>query len=203
MLMAMSGRLENLLGALVVALSDSVSTEVTVAAGHPGAMGAALAILAQEPGLGIEQLRLPLGRTQSATVRVVDQLVAEGYAERRAGRDLRSVSVVLTDKGTATAARVLDSRHGVLRDAIAVLDADERQVLTAALEKVLAAITTDADQGDRICRLCDLAACPPRKCPVEIAGSVTPRAKARPKPQPIARRYRSHEHGPASSHRDH
>src|SRR5487761_1607350 len=76
----MSDRLENLLGALVLAVSDSLTSAVQTAAGHPGAMAAGLAVLAQEPGLGIEQLRRQLARTQSATVRVVDQLVAEGQA---------------------------------------------------------------------------------------------------------------------------
>src|SRR5262249_59288143 len=83
----MSRRLENLLGALAVGLSDGISSAVETTTGHAGAMGAALATLAQEPGLGIEQLRVPLGRTQSATVRVVDRLVADGYAERRGRAD--------------------------------------------------------------------------------------------------------------------
>jgi len=58
-----SRRLENLLGALAVGLSDAISSAVETTTGHAGAMGAALATLAQEPGLGIEQLRVPLGRT--------------------------------------------------------------------------------------------------------------------------------------------
>jgi DNA-binding MarR family transcriptional regulator len=133
-------------------------------------MGAALATLAQEPGLGIEQLRVPLGRTQSATVRVVDQLAAEGYAERRPGRDQRSVAVFLTDKGKQAADRVLDSREDVLTAALSPLTLGERKILTASLEKVLAAITTDRAHADHICRLCDLSVCPDRVCPVEQAA---------------------------------
>ena len=165
-----SKRLENLLGALTVALSDVIGSAAETATGHTGAMGAALATLAQEPGLGIEQLRVPLGRTQSATVRVVDQLVAEGYAERRPGRDNRSVAVVLTDKGNQAAARVLGSREDALTDALSMLGPGERKALTTALEKVLAAITTDRAHADHICRLCDLAACPEKVCPVELAA---------------------------------
>src|SRR5215469_8092443 len=116
-----SKRLENQMGALAVALSDSITSAAETATGHAGAMGAALATLAQEPGLSIEQLRVPLGRTQSATVRVVDQLVAEGYAERRPGRDNRSVAVFLTSKGNHAAARVLDSREQALSDAVSPL----------------------------------------------------------------------------------
>ena len=169
----MSRRLENLLGALSVALSDDIASAVETATGHAGAMGAALATLAQEPGLSIEQLRVPLGRTQSATVRVVDQLAAEGYAERRPGRDQRSVAVVLTPKGTEAAARVLASREQALRDALSGLTPGERKSLTAALEKVLTRITSDRAHADRICRLCDLATCPDQACPVELAARDT------------------------------
>lgn len=189
----MSDRLENLLGALVLAVSDSLTSAVQTAAGHPGAMAAGLAVLAQEPGLGIEQLRRQLARTQSATVRVVDQLVAEGQAERRAGRDHRSISVVLTDQGTAAAAHVLDARTAVLRQVLEVLDAGERKVLTAVLEKVLAAVTTDRARAEQICRLCDVGACPLPACPVELAAAAKPRPGTGPEPRPIPGRYRSSE----------
>ena len=184
----MSKRLENLLGALAVSLSDVIGSAVETATGHAGAMGAALATLAQEPGLGIEQLRVPLGRTQSATVRVVDQLVAEGYAERQPGRDSRSVAVVLTGKGNQAAARVLGGREDALTDALSALGPGERKTLTAALEKVLAAITTDRADADHICRLCDLAACPEKVCPVELAARAhTSSAPANPDVAPATR----------------
>src|SRR5215472_15660215 len=127
MIRSMGRRLENLMGALAVALADSIGSAVATATGHTGAMGAALATLAQEPGLSIEELRVPLGRTQSATVRVVDQLVAEGYAERRPGRDNRSVAVFLTGKGAEAAARVLGSREEALADAVDALSPAEQK----------------------------------------------------------------------------
>ncbi len=193
----MSQRLENLLGALVVALADSLDAEVETAAGRPGATGAALAVLAQEPGLGIEQLKIPLRRTQSATVRVVDQLVAEGYAERRPGHDRRSVSVFLTDTGTAAAAGILDRRHQVLLDAVAVLDAGERAALTSALEKMLGAMTEDFAHSEQICRLCDIGACPAPRCPVGLAAGDSPDENW-PAARPIPGRFRHHE-GPAAA----
>lgn len=52
----MGQRLENLLGVLAVALGDALDAELATAAGRPGPTVAALAVLAQEPGLGIEQL---------------------------------------------------------------------------------------------------------------------------------------------------
>jgi len=165
-----SRRLENLLGALAVGLSDAITSAVETTTGHAGAMGAALATLAQEPGLGIEQLRVPLGRTQSATVRVVDQLVAEGYAERRPGQDQRCVAVFLTAKGDRAASRVLASREQLLADAMSPLTPGERKALTGALETVLDRMTSGRAHADLICRLCDLAACPERACPVELAA---------------------------------
>jgi DNA-binding MarR family transcriptional regulator len=187
----MSRRLENLLGALVVALADSLDAEVETAAGRPGAAGAALAVLAQEPGLGIDQLKLPLRRTQSATVRVVDQLVAEGYAERQPGHDRRSVSVVLTGTGTAAAAAILDRRYQVLRDAVAVLDPAERAALTASLEKMLGALTEDFVHSEQICRLCDVGACPAPRCPVGLAAGDAPDENW-PAARPIPGRFRHH-----------
>ena len=174
----MSRRLENLLGALAVGLCDAITSAVETTTGHAGAMGAALATLAQEPGLGIEQLRVPLGRTQSATVRVVDRLVAEGYAERRPGHDQRSVAVFLTAKGAEAASRVLASREQALSDAASALTPGERKALTGALEKVLARITSDRAHADQICRLCDLAACPESVCPVELAARAAPGQRA-------------------------
>ncbi|GHJ35537.1 hypothetical protein Sm713_11460 [Streptomyces sp. TS71-3] len=103
-----SRRLVNLTGALLSALSDALAGATESAAGHTGATAAALTYLAQQPGSGIDRLKDPLGRTQSATVRVVDRLVSDGFAERRPGRNGRSVSVYLTPRGTA--ARTVDPR---------------------------------------------------------------------------------------------
>ena len=74
---SVSKRLENLLGALAVALSDDRLGGET-ATGHAGAMGAALATLAQEPR---PQHRATARAARPDAVRhgaIVDQLVAEG-----------------------------------------------------------------------------------------------------------------------------
>lgn len=183
----MSTRLENLLGALAVALSDSLSAETAEAAGHAGAMGAALAVLAQEPGLGIEQLKVPLGLTQSATVRTVDRLVADGYAERRAGSDHRRVAIFLTERGMTAAAAVLDGRRDLLRAAVDALGPGERQALEGMLDKLLSAVTSDFFQAERTCRLCDVSACPQPICPVELAGGGPPSHQRQPRPRPLPR----------------
>ncbi len=130
----------------------------------------ALTYLAQEPGITIEQLRGPLGRTQSATVRIVDQLVSGGLAERRPGRDGRSVAVHLTTEGAAAAREVLKVRRRTVSTALRALSARDRSTLTGLVETMLTGVTGGVEHGERICRMCDLAACPRRSCPVDIAA---------------------------------
>ena len=187
----MSERLENLLGAFALALADGVSAAVGDVSGHAGAASAALAVLAQEPGLSIEQLRVPLGRTQSATVRLIDQLVADGLAERREGPDRRSVAVFLTQRGTTAAGQVLDRRNAVLRLATSALAPAERQALEPMLETALAALTTDAAHAERICRLCDVASCPVETCPVECGTDSAAPEPGRPTPRPLSQARRA------------
>jgi MarR family transcriptional regulator, negative regulator of the multidrug operon emrRAB len=163
-------RLTNLLGALSLALVDEMQSAATEITGRAGAAGSALAVLAQEPGLGIEALRRPLGLSQSAAVRVVDGLVADGLAHRSPGRDGRSVAVTLTARGRREAAAVLAARAQVLEPLLAGVVDRDRRVLERFLERGLTALTRDADHAEHLCRLCDLRACPEATCPATLAG---------------------------------
>jgi len=151
-------------------ICDSVLAAAAEEAGRGGAAAAALTVLAQEPGCGIEQLRLPLGLSQSATVRVVDALQADGLARRGPGRDARSIRVELTEAGRAAAEAVLARRAGVVETGLGALSAAERATLAGLLEKLLAELTTDSAHAERVCRLCDWSSCPDPVCPVGVAG---------------------------------
>ena len=164
---ATRARLENLLGAMVLALSDDLGSAVSEACGHSGAVAAALTYLAQEPGISIQQLQGPLMRTQSATTRIVDRLVADGLAERRPGPDGRTIALHLTPAGVAAAHRVLKVRQDVLRFALGELDPDDHDSLTTLVEKILRTVTRNVMHGEQICRMCDLRACRRRDCPVD------------------------------------
>lgn len=168
----MTARQSNLLGALAVAVGDRLQAAVVTEGERGGQAPAALAVLAQQSGLGIEGLRHQLGLSQPATVRLVDALVADGLATRRPGRDRRSVEVRLTRTGRARAEAVLSARRAVLDDALAGLTAAERGRLEKLLEKVLCGFTGDRVEAELICRLCDLGACPLTACPVEQAVDV-------------------------------
>lgn len=166
----MTARQVNLLGALALALDDRLQAAVQQKAGRGGQSSAALAVLGQQDGLGIEGLRVQLGLSQPATVRLVDGLVADGLVERRAGRDARSLSLALTGKGRRRATAVLAARRAAIEDALRPLSATERGQLEALLEKMLGAVTPDRLAAEVICRLCELGACPQDRCPVECAA---------------------------------
>ncbi len=165
----MNDRSANLISALVVALADELD-EVTRRAGVHGATGAsALATILAVPGEHVDELSRVLGITGSGTVRLVDRLVADGLVERRPGRDRRSVSLWLTERGTQVAKDIVAERRMILRRALEPLSEAQRRALAAAAEPVLAHLAVDRGRADRICRLCDYAACPQERCPVERA----------------------------------
>jgi len=163
-------RLQTLVGALVTALSDSLTASADQVAGHTGATAAALTYLTHEPGLSIDRLKGPLGLSQSATVRLVDRLAADGLVQRQPGQDARSVAVYLTGTGAQAAHSILERRGALLSAALAPLGEQERTELTEALEKMLQHITADVVHARRICRFCERPVCPNELCPVAIAA---------------------------------
>jgi DNA-binding MarR family transcriptional regulator len=164
----MRARAGNLLGAIAVVLGHRVERAAQAASGRAGGRAAALATLAQWPGGTIEQLRHVLGLSHSATVRVVDGIVVDGLAERRAVGGGPAIRPVLTEAGIACAREVLEARREVIDAALGGLPDDDVAALNRALESLLDAITVDRPTGDWVCRLCELAACPQDRCPVAI-----------------------------------
>jgi MarR family transcriptional repressor of emrRAB len=156
-------RLLNLLGALAVGLGDRIAAATEETAGESPTTVAALTTIAQLPGCSIEELRHALGLSHSATVRVVDRLAARGLVTRGAGARGPAVALTATPEGTRLAARVLDVRHEVVKEAAGEgLPGD----LAGALETLLVRLTVDPNAGHRICRLCDYFTCPQERCPV-------------------------------------
>ncbi len=160
----------NLLGAVVIGVHDRVAEATQATAGRTGVTAAALATVAQYPGLTVEQLRRCLGISQPATVRTVDALQVGGLLVREPGADRRSLALRVTAAGKERAGRVLQARAEVLDPLLDELEDADRQALEAVLEHVLGRLTTSAQRGDEICRLCDVGACPPDSCPVECAS---------------------------------
>jgi DNA-binding MarR family transcriptional regulator len=163
----------NLLGSASIAVYDRLRLAAEAGAGRGGSAPAALISLAGYlDGGPIDSLRDPLALTHSAAVRVVDRLVAEGLAQRRPGRDGRSVAVELTAGGRQAAAEALRAREAVLENALEALTPAERAQLTRLHEKLLAGLTDSRAAAGNICRLCDLHACGHNEglCPVTRAA---------------------------------
>jgi DNA-binding MarR family transcriptional regulator len=169
----------NLLGTASLAVADRVRAAAEDGAGQGGSAPAALVSLAGYlDGQPIDSLRGPLGLTHSATVRVVDRLVAAGLVRRREGPDRRSVAVVLTPAGRAAAGRALQARAAALEDALTALNPAERVELARLHEKILATLTDGRPAAGHICRLCDSVACGHERgrCPVTRAADAAEQA---------------------------
>ena len=160
-------RTGNLLGAAALAISGAAEDS---AGGRSLAGNAALAILRQWPPGSIGILSKNLRRSHSATVRLIEELQADGLVTKRVGQDRRSIVVKLTAAGRRAAEAILASRAKVLDGVVATLPPADRLNLTRILEKILTSLTPDREACDHICRLCQLAACPQDRCPVELAA---------------------------------
>ncbi|MBD2304509.1 MarR family transcriptional regulator [Chroococcidiopsis sp. FACHB-1243] len=160
-------RTSNLLGALALSVMDAFNAVVAANAGYGGETPAALVTLGADPGVSINQLRQILNLSHPGTVRLIDRLEKEGLVERRSGADGRTLALFLTDAGSERRKAILSERRQQLQIAINSLTPNERQQLTALLEKMLAAMTTNELQAFTICRLCEEEVCPGDRCPVE------------------------------------
>jgi len=161
-------KIENVVGALAVALSDSLHQATQAQAPEPGPAAAAIALLGHEPGLPIEQLRRALRLSHPGTVRLVDRLAEDGLVERRASaEDRRAVALHLTPAGETNFAAILSTRRTCIGEALQSLSREERETFGLLADKLLGSLVKDAEQAYQVCRLCDRQSC--RACPVEGA----------------------------------
>ena len=91
-------RLENIVGAMSLAMVDKMEQAFAAETGRGPSAVAALMQIGVEPGLSIERLRRIIALSHSASVRLVDQLVAEGLVRREisTGSDKRARALYLT-----------------------------------------------------------------------------------------------------------
>lgn len=154
-----------------MSIADRLSAAAAAAAGASVSGTAALVTLLEAGGVGVTELGERIGLSQPAAVRMLDQLVAKGLAERRQ-RSARSVAVHLTRGGRAAARRALAARGSVLAGLVGELPAADRVRLGAVLEKLLVPVYREVASHDVVCRLCDRAACTGggERCPVGVAS---------------------------------
>ncbi len=167
---AEAARTGNLLGAAALAISGTIDAALSAEHGRSEAANAALAIMLQWPPRSIGHLARVLRRSHSATVRLIEELESEKLVAKNTGADRRAVVATLTAEGRREARRVISGRAAVLDSLTERLTAEDRRDLARLLEKILPLLTPDRDACDHICRLCELAACPQDRCPVELAA---------------------------------
>ncbi|MFG2583552.1 MarR family winged helix-turn-helix transcriptional regulator [Streptomyces malaysiensis] len=172
-------RVANLLGATALAITDDPLGAPAAASRLSMSAAAALIVLRADPGVSVTELGRRVGLTQSAAVRMVDGLEREALVERR-----RTVGnwtgVHPTGKGRRTAGQLLASRTSRLTGVLDGLGDTEVRDLGALLAKLLDGLCQGSGSADRMCRLCDRAACAPDgvECPVGAADRAATRAAA-------------------------
>lgn len=160
--------IENTLGALVLALADSMMRDVYAEAPETGGAAAAITLLRHVPGISIDRLRRALPLSHAGAVRLIDRLAADGLVVRRLSpEDKRAVALYLTNAGEQRCDAILAARNNRIAQALEELDETERRSLSLIVNKLLVRMVRCDDDAYSICRLCDAAAC--RSCPVDRA----------------------------------
>jgi DNA-binding MarR family transcriptional regulator len=164
----MSERAANLLGAHALVVADRMRE----AAGMELSSAAVLSALQTfADGASIDDLRRILGLSHSGGVRIVKRLRAQGLlARERDPADGRAVRLHLTAEGRRAALRVLAARREALAALVAPLGEGDAADLERVLATLLASVTGNGEDANRICRLCEPDVCGhPDRCPVTQA----------------------------------
>lgn len=151
----MTDRVDQLLGVAALAVMDRLRLKGDFSEPE----GAALVHLQAWPGDSVGDLAGVIGRSQPATVRLVDRLEERGFLRRKPGPDRRTVALVLSAAGSRAADAVLNARAAALDSLLADLSARERDTLERLLERVTSGLAEDRPGAVHACRLCDREAC--------------------------------------------
>ncbi|MFI6575898.1 MarR family transcriptional regulator [Nocardiopsis sp. NPDC050513] len=111
---------------------------------------ALLQVLQRRDGPTVKELAALIGRSESRTSRLVDQLVRRALVERREDADDRRVRRVrISDDGHAVLRRIDAVRAGTQLELLDHLDDDERAAVLHAMELFAKAARRFRDERDR------------------------------------------------------
>lgn len=172
-------KIENVAGALALAISDDLLRAAEAEAPEPGQAAAAIALLAHAPRMPIEKLRRALGLSHPGTVRLIDRLEKQGLVLRGPSDvDGRAVALTLTREGKKRCRAILRARKGVLERAMQSLTPAEKTLFGRLADKLLRAVLRSEDHAWAMCRLCDDGIC--TECPVEAELRIRDRGACEP-----------------------
>jgi DNA-binding MarR family transcriptional regulator len=159
----------NILGALSLLIQDRVEGAWQSDLDLSPMAAAALVQVDNEPGSSIEAVAGRIGRTHSATVRVVDKLAERGLVEKdRARQDARAQSLKLSKAGKRTLQQLHATRNQVTDELLTSLDPAQRTALESAIRAILHRCVEPGRQADVTCRVCDDRRCTPDICPIRV-----------------------------------
>ena len=159
-------RTANLIATLAGAIVERVEQQQKRHANETSSTAAALNVIGFYPGCSNGELSRALGLSHTATVRLVDNLEAADLVVSGAALDKRAVALRLTPSGRKRAKLTSHDRCQEVDRLIDILSRDQRHQLDAIAETMLHAMVKNVQEANRICRLCDVEACPPNRCPV-------------------------------------
>lgn len=164
-------RLENLLGALAVAVADRVKVAVEDQLGTGGSAAAVLMMIGVEPHISAEAIARRLNVAQPTVVQALGALQQRGLVKKASGVDRRIRELTLTKPGAQMVASMLERRAAILAPLLRGLGDRERTALTQVIETMLIATVVRPDEKFLICRFCNEHECGPKECPVEVAAA--------------------------------
>jgi DNA-binding MarR family transcriptional regulator len=169
----MTARVVQLLGVTSLAAVERLQGAVAQSAGLEEVEASALVHLQAWPGASVGELAGVVGRSQPATVRLVDRLVEARLVRREPGPDRRTVALVVTEAGAEAANTVLTARARALAPMLAGFSQRDRATLERLLGKLTAGLTEDRPEAVHVCRLCDRGACRASPgCPLEPTATL-------------------------------
>ena len=169
-----ASRLANMLGALATGLSDRIHAAVDVRTSLRGEAAAALIVIGHAPGLSIDQLGKVSGLSHPGAVRMVDRLVAAGFAQRMpVATDRRAIALHLTPAGETEKAAILEGRRAAIESVLSHVSPGDHPALERLVEAMLASMPSDATSALSVCRLCNQDAC--ANCPMDGFGALCAR----------------------------
>lgn len=159
-------RTANLLATFAGEVTERVTAELKSHPSQTDSAAAALNVIGFWEGCTNTELSRVLGLSHTATVRLVDKLEAQKLVESRSGKDRRAVYFYLTKAGEAAVKPILVARCAAVDGYLSVLTKAEEEQLAGLLDKLMRPLATDGFAISHICRLCNLTACPPDRCPM-------------------------------------
>ena len=136
------GRLGDFVGFRMRRVQNQLSAEFAAATAELGlrsGLFSSLAIIAANPGISQQQVSAAVGLDKSITVQIIDEMEKRGLARReRSTVDRRRHELTILPEGQALLDRLFEIMAKVESGVLAELNAEERPIFDAALDRMYA-----------------------------------------------------------------